>query len=99
MLQRMKTLIAKLTEADIAYYKNDAPIMTDRDYDLLYDELAQLESSTGVILAGSPTQKVSGEILEELTEVRHTRPMLSAGKVKTDEEILQFMDGRPVVMS
>ena len=45
------------------------------------DELAQLESSTGVILAGSPTQKVSGEILEELTEVRHTRPMLSAGKV------------------
>lgn len=36
MLQRMKTLIAKLTEADIAYYKNDAPIMTDRDYDLLY---------------------------------------------------------------
>ena len=37
MLQRMKTLIAKLTEADIAYYKNDAPIMTDRDYDLLYD--------------------------------------------------------------
>ena len=99
MLQRMKTLIAKLTEADIAYYKNDAPIMTDRDYDLLYDELTQLESSTGVILAGSPTQKVSGEILEELTEVRHTRPMLSAGKVKTDEEILQFMDGRPVVMS
>ncbi len=54
MLRRMKTLIAKLTEADIAYYKNDAPIMTDRDYDLLYDELAQLESSTGVILAGSP---------------------------------------------
>ena len=42
MLQRMKTLIAKLTEADISYYKNDAPIMTDRDYDLLYDELAQL---------------------------------------------------------
>ena len=99
MLQRMKTLIAKLTEADIAYYKNDAPIMTDRDYDLLYDELTQLETSTGVILAGSPTQKVSGEILEELTEVRHTRPMLSAGKVKTDEEILQFMHGRPVVMS
>ena len=99
MLQRMKTLIAKLTEADIAYYKNDAPIMTDWDYDLLYDELTQLESSTGVILAGSPTQKVSGEILEELTEVRHTRPMLTAGTVKTDEEILQFMDGRPVVMS
>ena len=50
----MKTLIAKLTEADIAYYKNDAPIMTDRDYDLLYDELTQLESSTGLILAGYP---------------------------------------------
>ena len=99
MLQRMKELIAKLSEADIAYYKHDAPIMTDRDYDLLYDELAQLESSTGVILAGSPTQKVSGDILEELVEVRHTRPMLSADKIKTDEDILQFMDGRPVVMS
>ena len=49
MLQRMKTLIAKLTEADIAYYKNDAPIMTDRDYDLLYDELAQLEDRKSVV--------------------------------------------------
>lgn len=48
MLQRMKTLIAKLTEADIAYYKNDAPIMTDRDYDLLYDELAQLDRKSVV---------------------------------------------------
>ena len=91
MLQRMKTLIAKLTEADISYYKNDAPIMTDRDYDLLYDELTQLESSTGVILAGSPTQKVSGEILEELTEVRHTRPMLSAGSRRMKRSFSSWM--------
>ena len=79
-LERMHELIERLTEADIAYYKNDAPIMTDLEYDRLTEELAALEHDTGLVLSGSPTQKVSGEILESLAEVRHTKPMLSAGK-------------------
>lgn len=67
-LERMRELIEQLTEADIAYYKNDAPIMTDLEYDRLTEELAALEHDTGLVLSGSPTQKVSGEILESLSE-------------------------------
>ena len=69
-LERMRELIERLTEADIAYYKNDAPIMTDLEYDRLTEELASLEHDTGLVLSGSPTQKVSGEILENLAAVR-----------------------------
>lgn len=49
-IMRMKELIEKLTEADIAYYKNDDPIMTDREYDLLFDELAKPETKTSLTL-------------------------------------------------
>ena len=55
-LERMRELIERLTEADIAYYKNDAPIMTDLEYDRLTEELASLEHDTGLVLSGSPTQ-------------------------------------------
>ena len=86
-IPRMKELIGILRRADTAYYKYDAPIMTDREYDALYDELAMLEDASGIVISGSPTQKVSGEILEGLAEVEHTRPMLSAAKTKSVDEI------------
>ena len=98
-LERMRELIERLTEADIAYYKNDAPIMTDLEYDRLTEELAALEHDTGLVLSGSPTQKVSGEILESLAEVRHTKPMLSAGKTKSIEDMIRFAAGRAVLLS
>ena len=98
-LERMRELIERLTEADIAYYKNDAPIMTDLEYDRLTEELASLEHDTGLVLSGSPTQKVSGEILENLAEVRHTKPMLSAGKTKSIEDLIRFAAGRAVLLS
>ena len=98
-LERMKELIQILTEADIAYYRDSRPIMTDFDYDRLFDELEGLERDTGLILSNSPTQKVSGEILEELTPVRHSRPMLSADKTKSVEDMVKFADKKPVVLS
>ena len=98
-LERMRELIERLTEADIAYYKNDAPIMTDLEYDRLTEDLASLEHDTGLVLSGSPTQKVSGEILESLAEVRHTKPMLSAGKTKSIEDLIRFAAGRAVLLS
>ena len=61
MLVKMKSLIAQLRKADATYYGKDAPIMTDLEYDKLYNELVQLEQDTGIILASSPTQRVSGE--------------------------------------
>lgn len=96
---RMKELIEILKEADVAYYRDDTPTMTDLEYDLLTDELLKLEAETGQILSGSPTQKVSGEILEELTPVRHTKPMLSAKKTKSIEDLVRFADHRPVLVS
>lgn len=97
--ERMLELIEKLTKADLAYYQDDNPIMSDRDYDILMDELKDIESRTGLILSGSPTQKVSGEILEDLTEVRHTRPMLSADKTKSVEDLIKFASGQSVLLS
>lgn len=95
----MRKLITELTEADIAYYKHDDPVMTDREYDRKLDQLRSLEEETGIILSGSQTQKVSGEILEELVSVRHTKPMLSAGKTKSVDELVKFAGGRDVVLS
>lgn len=99
MLNRMKTLISQLLEANAAYYGEDDPIMTDLEYDRLYGQLEQLEKETGIVLASSPTQRVSGKVLESLTAVTHTKPMLSAGKTKSIEEIFKFIGGRKVVIS
>ena len=99
MLTKMKSLIVQLREADVAYYGKDNPIMADLEYDRLYNELVQLERDTGIILASSPTQRVSGEVLESLAAVSHTKPMLSADKTKSTDEIFRFVGGRKVVIS
>lgn len=98
-MERMQKLIALLTKADIAYYRDDSPIMTDLEYDRLFDELKALEEASGLILSGSPAQKVSGEILDTLAEVRHTKPMLSAGKTKSVEDLVKFSANQPVMLS
>ncbi len=98
-INKMKELVERLIEADIAYYRDDNPIMTDREYDKLYDELKNLENETNIILSGSPTQKVSGEILDGLTEVRHSKPMLSADKTKSVEDLAKFASGHDVLLS
>ena len=98
-LTRMKELIEQLKIADVAYYRDDAPIMSDREYDLLTDELKRLEEDTCLTLSGSPTQTVSGEILEELMPVRHTKPMLSADKTKSVDDLVKFAAGRAVLLS
>lgn len=78
LMQHMRELIDRIKAADVAYYRDDNPTMTDREYDLLVDELKELETTTGLILSGSPTQTVSGEILKELTPVRHTTTAIQA---------------------
>ena len=97
--ERITELIQQLNLADIAYYRDDNPIISDRDYDSLLEELKELEKDTGLVLSNSPTQKVSGEILEELLPVRHTRPMLSADKIKSVDELIKFAAGRDVLLS
>ena len=85
--ERMQQLIRQIRQADTAYYKHDAPIMSDLEYDRLIDDLVALEEDSGVILSNSPTQHVAGETLETLAEVRHTKPMLSAAKTKSVDDL------------
>ena len=64
--------------------------MSDKKYDDLYDELENLEFETGLVLAGSPTQKVQGYVIDSLKKVKHSKPMLSANKTKDIQEIKKF---------
>lgn len=88
---RVKELTNQLHKASIAYYKYDNPIMTDKHYDELYDELEKIENESGIVLADSPTHYVQGYVLDELKKVKHTKPMLSAKKTKNPNEIKSFL--------
>lgn len=92
-INRIKELVDVLHKASIAYYKDDNPVMSDKQYDDLYDELESLEKETGLILAGSPTQKVQGYILDGFRKVQHSKPMLSVAKTKDVGEIKKFLKG------
>lgn len=90
-INRIKELVDVLHKASIAYYKDDNPVMSDKQYDDLYDELEVLEKETGLRLAGSPTQKVQGYILDGFQKVQHSKPMLSAAKTKDIDEVKKFI--------
>lgn len=87
----MKKIVKELTEASKMYYKFDKQIMTDKEYDALYDKLKELEDETGIILANSPTNKVQGYILDGYKKVTHSKPMLSADKTKDLNVIKKFI--------
>lgn len=90
-LDRLKRLTAELRKASVAYYQDDKPFMSDKNYDDLYDELEALENKMGISLAGSPTQKVQGYVLDGFRKVTHSKPMLSAAKTKDPAEIKKFL--------
>lgn len=90
---RIKELVQLLNEAGKAYYQEDHEIMSNLEYDALYDELVELESETGLILSNSPTIKVGYELLSELPKERHDEPMLSLDKTK-DVQTLKSWLGR-----
>lgn len=96
---RIRELIKLLHKASVAYYRDDSPIMTDKQYDDLYDELESLEKETGYILVSSPTQHVQGEVIDKLRKVKHIKPMLSANKTKDLGEIKKFIGDKKVVQS
>lgn len=93
-INRIKELVDVLHKASIAYYRDDNPVMSDKQYDDLYNELEVLEQETGLILAGSPTQKVQGYILDGFRKVQHSKPMLSAAKTKDVDEIKRFVSDK-----
>lgn len=98
-LHRMKELVGILREASKAYYTQDTEIMSNFEYDKLYDELTELERETGMVLTGSPTVNVGYEAVDELPKEAHESPMLSLGKTKDREELRDWLGDKEGVLS
>lgn len=98
-IERIQELVRLLNKASDAYYVNDNPIMSDKEYDKLYDELESLEKETGYILSTSVTQKVQGKVLDGFKKITHSKPMLSAAKTKDIKEIKKFIGSQPFYVS
>ncbi len=90
-MDRMRELIDKLNEASKAYYAQDREIMSNYEYDALYDELVKLEKDTGITMSDSPTVNVGYESVDELPKERHAVPMLSLNKTKDREELRSWL--------
>lgn len=96
---RIRELTELLNRASKAYYAEDTEIMSNFEYDKLYDELVLLERETGTVLANSPTIQVGYESVEELPKERHEKPMLSLGKTKDREELREWLQGQSALLS
>ena len=95
----MKELVMRLNQASEAYYAEDSEIMSNYEYDRLYDELTELEKETGVILSNSPTVRVGYEAVDDLPKERHEKPMLSLGKTKSREELRDWLNEKDALLS
>ena len=98
-IQRMKELISILTEAGKAYYQESREIMSNYEYDRLYDELLELEQRTGTVLSSSPTQKVGYQVISELPKEAHESPMLSLDKTKDVETLKEWLGDQKGLLS
>lgn len=97
--ERLKELVSVLNEASKAYYQKDTEIMSNLEYDRLYDELASLEKETGIVLANSPTIHVGYEVLSELEKQPHPSPMLSLDKTKEVTALVSWLGAHEGVLS
>lgn len=98
-IKKMKELGEKLREASRAYYQEDREIMSNVEYDALYDTLSALEKETGIVLADSPTVSVGYEAVDQLPKEEHERPMLSLDKTKEREALREFIGEHPTLLS
>lgn len=98
-LERMKELVELLNQAARAYYQEDREIMSNREYDALYDELTALEQETGITLANSPTIHVGYEVLSELVKEQHSSPMLSLDKTKDVDALAAWLGNQRGILS
>ena len=99
MTDRIKFLVEQLNAAAKAYYQEDREILSNQEYDALYDELVALEEKTGTILANSPTQKVGYTVLSNLVKVKHETPILSLDKTKETAKLASFLGDREGILS
>ncbi len=98
-MDRMRELVSLLNKASEAYYAKNEEIISNFEYDALYDELTGLERELGVTMANSPTAQVGYEAVEELPKERHEIPMLSLAKTKSRDELREWLNDREAVLS
>ena len=98
-INQMKELVKRLNEAAKAYYQEDREIMSNREYDALYDQLERMEAETGIVLTDSPTVNVGYEAVDALPKETHESPMLSLDKTKDREVLRSFIGVHPTLLS
>lgn len=98
-IKQMKDLIEILNKASELYYQKNMSIMTDYEYDRLYDELVKLEKETNMTLSNSPTVNVEPEVSSSLEQVEHPSPMLSLAKTKQVSELTNFLEDKEGLLS
>ena len=98
-IKRMKELIETLNYACKMYYQESSPIMTDYEYDKLYDELVRLEKETNTVFSNSPTVNVETEVSKVLEKVEHKEPMLSLAKTKSVDDLADFIGDKEGLLS
>ena len=95
-MDRMKELVDRLNQYRDAYYNRNESLISDQEYDALFDELAQLEHQTGIVYAGSPTATVGYTAVSKLKKVTHNHPLLSLGKTTDIGEFADYFEGKPL---
>lgn len=90
-MERIKELIKELNNLNYHYYTLDEPLVSDGEYDLLYDELLKLESETGIVYPDSPTQRVGYKILDKFEKHTHIQRLYSLQKAQSYEEIADWI--------
>ena len=98
-INRLKELTKQLNHYRDSYYNNSESLISDKQYDDLFDELQTLEEETGIIMSNSPTNTVGYEVKSKLKKVKHSHPMLSLDKTKSTDDLIKFSDGRDCIIS
>lgn len=98
-INRLKELTEQLNHYRDSYYNNSESLVSDKQYDNLFDELQTLEEETGIIMSNSPTKTVGYEVKSKLEKIKHSHPMLSLDKTKSTEDLIKFSNGRDCIIS
>ena len=98
-VERIKELTKELNKYRDSYYNDSKSLISDYEYDNLYDELQKLEDETGLSFANSPTKTVGYEVKSELKKVKHSHPMLSLSKTKSEEDLKKFASDKDCILS
>lgn len=98
-ISRIKELIKELNKHRDAYYNDSRPMISDVEYDNMFDELQNLEKETGIIMSNSPTQTVGYEVKSELKKIKHPHPMLSLDKTKSEDDLIKFAGDEDCILS